>query len=137
MLVRPSVVVSGITFELFTVGGNASRRRIDPNSLTRDFVFEEGTAGNAFGILFSGAGDLAAGTWQVEVWSYDANTSPFGDQILGLRANANENKAVTINGVLQGNGIVTTTMGSSASDPAATFTFVSDGVESYNPRSRS
>lgn len=128
-----SVNVDGVNFQLFTVGTNASRRRDSiSNSLTRDFVFEEGTVGNAVGILFGGAGDLEAGTWKVEVWSYDASVPSLGDQILGLRTNNNENNAATINGALQTNGIITTTMATSAADPAATFTFLSDGVSSYD-----
>lgn len=128
-----SVVVDGITFQLFSVAANASRRRDSiTNPLTRDFVFEEGTDNNEIGITFGGSGALAAGTWNVEVWSYDASVPALGNQILGLRTNGTENNAATINGAPQANGIVTESLVTSANDPATSFTFLSDGVSSYD-----
>jgi hypothetical protein len=113
--------VDGINFELFTTSANASRIRTGPNALTRDFIFEEGTAGNAVGILIGGAGDLAAGTWQVEVevWAWDSSVSADLDSmIIGSRRNNSET-------------IQTETFAGSATDPF-TFNLVSDGIGAYD-----
>ncbi|MBX2851555.1 MAG: PEP-CTERM sorting domain-containing protein [Phycisphaeraceae bacterium] len=114
-----SVNVSGIDFELFTTNVNASRRRAGPNPLTRDFIFEEGGNNDAVGILIGGAGDLAAGTWQVEVWAWDADISAQLDaMIIGSR----KDNAETIH---------TTAFAGSPTDPF-TFNLVSDGTRAYD-----
>lgn len=94
-----------------------------PNALTGDFAFDDG-AGEAIILFFGGVADLAAGTWQVEVWAFEASGG-VGDQILGMRTGETENAATTINGTLQADGRVTDTMGSSATGSSATFTFLS------------
>ena len=128
-----TVNVSGVDFTLSSSDGSRLRGSVgspDPNALTGDFAFDDG-ANQAVILLFGGAGDLAAGTWQVEVWAYEANGG-VGNQILGLRTNASDSSPATINGTFQGNGTVTETMGSDPVNPSATFTFLSDGVSAYD-----
>ena len=129
-----TVAVDGVVFEVFSSDGVRLRGTVgspNPNALTGDFVFDDG-GGQAVGLLFGGPGDLIAGTWQVDVWSFDSSAGGTGPQILGLRTNGSENNAATINGVLQGNGIVSSSIAFSAVDPAGSFTFLSDGVSSYD-----
>ncbi|BDS06808.1 hypothetical protein NT6N_18480 [Oceaniferula spumae] len=128
-----TVNIGGVDFSIDSSDGSRVRGTSaspNPNALTGDFAFDDG-AGQAVILLFGAAGDLPAGIWQVEVWAFDSSGG-VGDQILGLRTNGGENNAATINGSLQANGRVTDNMGSSPTDPAATFTFLSDGVSRYD-----
>ncbi len=129
-----SVDVGGVVFGIASSDGarlRGSTASPNPDALVGDFAFDDG-GNEAIILLFGAAGDLAAGTWQVEVWSYDSSFITLGDQILGLRTNGSENADATIDGMLQGNGIVTNNMASSSSGPAASFTFLSDGASSYD-----
>ena len=73
-----SVTVSGVTFDIFSADG-ARDRNSGGTSLTRDFVFDDGS-GQAVGLTVSG---LPAGWWQASVYSYDASFSA-GNQIVGI-----------------------------------------------------
>lgn len=110
------VEVDGISFSVGSADG--SRTRTGLNDLTRDFAFDDG-AGQALIFFFGGAGDLAAGLWQVEVWAHDNDFVPLGNQIVGYRTNGAETE-------------VTNTAASHPTDPIATFTFESDGVSAYD-----
>lgn len=116
-----SVDVNGVTFSLASVAGSGNSRNrgaIDNlTDLTRDFVYEDGPSA-AIVMLFGGAGDLAAGTWQVEVWASDDDRYPLVTSIVGLRTNSSES-------------IQTSTFAGSQTDPY-TFTFESDGVSAYD-----
>lgn len=121
--VQGSVDIDGITFALASSDG--SRLRLasgnpSPNALTADFAFDDG-AGQALVLLFGGAGDLAAGLWQVEVWSHESSGGT-GDQILGYRTNTTETVIITN---------LNDTVGSETI-PSHTFTFTSDGVSAYD-----
>lgn len=119
------VVIDGINFELFSLPNDQSRIRElagptpNPNALTADFVFEEGSNDAAVGLRFGGAGDLAAGEWEVELWSWDQNVGNFGEMIVGLR----DDNAETI---------ITTSALPDPDDPIVTFRFISDGVSAYD-----
>lgn len=77
------VLVDGVTFSVFSSDG--SRVRLtpagapDPNPLTADFVFDDGS-GVAVGLRVF---DLPDGLWQAEVWSWDQQ-APAGTQIIGI-----------------------------------------------------
>ena len=110
----------------FTIGSSDGARlrggagTPTPNALTADFAFDDG-AGQAIILFFGGAGDLAAGDWQVELWTHD-ETSPPGDfQIVGYRTNNTE--TIISNSV--------STSGDN-STPAITFNFNSDGASAYD-----
>ncbi|MBK1833109.1 PEP-CTERM sorting domain-containing protein [Roseibacillus ishigakijimensis] len=120
-----AVEVNGINFQLFTVGGNASRLRPASSTgaggtataLTRDFVFEDGGSA-AVGILIGGAGDLPVGIYRVEVWAWDADPNSISPVIVASR----RNNAETIH---------TESFGSHATDPFV-FELESDGVSAYD-----
>lgn len=127
------VTIGGIDFSIGSADGSRLRGTVaspNPNALTGDFAFDDG-AGQAVIMFFGGAGDLMAGTWQVEVWAFESSGG-VGDQILGLRTNGTENASATINGNLQSDGRVTDTMGSDPINPSGVFTFQSDGVSQYD-----
>lgn len=117
-----SVTVDGITFSPFSADGSRIRRdggsNVDPDALLGDFVFDDGT-GEAVGLAFGGAGDLPAGIWQVEMYAYDADFPTGSVMIAGYRRNGSET-------------IVDTSVTFSASGPAITFKFISDGLGAYD-----
>ena len=116
----PGVTIDGITFTLGSVDGSRVRENAgvaSPNPLTGDFVFDDG-AGQAVILFFGGAGSVPAGKWQVEMWVWD-ETSPVGDVIIGLRTNGAE--------TIIGENFIPDPV-----DPAATFTFISDGASAYD-----
>ncbi len=132
-----AVTVDGVEFRVGSIDGALLRGTTgspNPDALVGDFIYDDG-AGQAVILYFGNQGSagptLQAGTWQVEVWSYDS-AAGINNQFLGLRTNNNENAAATINGVLQGNGIVTSTMSGTSSGPAHTFTFLADGSSYYD-----
>ena len=122
-----NVTVGGVNFSLgSTPGPNNSRNRGAVNSLTdltRDFVFEDGP--NAAIIMFlGGAGSLAAGTWQIEVWSSDNTANPIDPVLVGLRVDTpGPGTAVDL--------ITPISFTGSQTAPFVT-TFVSDGVSAYD-----
>lgn len=128
-----SVTLDGIVFSLSSSDGSRLRGSVaspNPNALTGDFAFDDGP-GQAIILNFGVAGDLAAGTWKVEVWTLDSGAA-VGDQILGLRTNNSEDVASVIDGSPQVNGRISNTVSTSADSPAATFTFLSNGSAKYD-----
>ncbi len=89
----------------------------NPNALTSDFVFDDG-AGQAIVFFFGQAGQLPAGTWQVEAWIFESSGG-LGPSIVGYRTN-NVETQITDNAL------------ENPTDPAATFTFESDGIARYD-----
>lgn len=121
-----SATIGGITFSTGSTDGARVRGTIaapTPNALTSDFIFDDGE-GQAVILFFGGAGDLAAGQWQVDLWSLDVpSINATGPQIVGLRTNADA-------GAIQ-----TTSMeagDTNSMDPTFSFTFTSDGVSAYD-----
>ena len=106
------VAVGATTFEVFSAAG--SRSRSGPNSLTRDFVYDDG--GNA--VVGLEIWNLPAGTYDAKVWAWDA-TSPLDDLIVGwIEQGGPEN-------------IVTTSAIPDPDDPIVTFRFTADGTSMY------
>jgi|GEM_PF-6616059 len=117
-----SVTIDGVTFAPFSADG--SRLRLssgnpNPDALLGDFVYDDGS-GQAVGLLFGGAGDLQAGTWEVEMYASDSGV---GNQISPQIAAYRENGSETI---------ISSNVLASLTDPAITFTFESDGVSAYD-----
>ena len=115
-----SATIGGINFSTGSTDGARVRGTVavpNPNDLTGDFAFDDG-AGQAIILFIGGAGDLAAGDWQVEVWSWD-ESSTFGDQIIGYRTNGTET-------------VATSTATADPNNPVVTFTFTSDGTSAYD-----
>ena len=119
-----SVVVEGITFSI--ASADSSRVRLtagltNPNDLTADFAYDDG-ANQAVILLFGSAGaSLPAGQWQAEVWAWDAGVASFETNVMSI-------------GWRQ-NGVETIPAPSAVPDPvnpAATFTFTSDGTSAYD-----
>jgi hypothetical protein len=121
-----TLVHDGIDFRISSADGarlRGSAATPNPDALFADFAFDEGENGSAIIFHFGTAGQLPANIWQVDVYSWEAGTTgpiAVGDQILGFR----------INGVEQ--SPITTTMQTTTSGPAASFTFRSDGVSAYD-----
>jgi len=116
-----SVTIDGVNFSIASADGSRVRHTggsLSPNDLTGDFVFDDG-AGQAVLLLFGGAGDLQAGTWQVEMWAWDETSPIGGDLIAAYRTNNAET-------------IVTSTATPDPVNPAAVFTFESDGASTYD-----
>ncbi|NWK55763.1 PEP-CTERM sorting domain-containing protein [Verrucomicrobiaceae bacterium N1E253] len=116
-----AVTVDGVEFRISSSDGSRLRGSPSnpaPDSLVGDFAFDEGAANSAIILHFGQAGSLVAGDWLVEVWSYDSGSS-VGTQMVGYRRNGTET-------------IVHTDVEVSASGPAASFTFSSDGVGAYD-----
>ncbi len=116
-----TVTVNGVTFQPFSAAGSRIRRSggsPNPNALTSDFLFEDG-ANAAVGLLFGGAGDLVAGTWEVDVYIWDADFPNIGNMIVGYRENGSET-------------IISSLVTADPTNPAITFSFVSDGVSAYD-----
>ncbi|WP_425396205.1 PEP-CTERM sorting domain-containing protein [Aeoliella sp.] len=115
-----SVLIDGISFEIFSAdgarvrGGSASPT---PNALTGDFVFDDGS-NQAVGMFFGGAGDLPRGVWQVDVYIFD-DGSTIENQIVGWRKDGAET-------------IIGTDFLPDATNPAATFEFLSNGAAAYD-----
>ncbi len=101
-----SVVVDGVTFEVFSAGGSRNRSS-EPSDLTADFVFDDGV-GQAVGLTVSGLPD---GIWEAQVYSFDSDFAA-GDQIVGITQFAAGPEL-----------IFTDSFASNANDP---FTFVFD-----------
>jgi hypothetical protein len=124
-----TVVIDGITFEVFSADG--ARVRLsgglpNPNSLMADFVFDDGD-GQAVGLRFgsfANQGTLAAGTWRVEMWIFDATTT-VGTQTVGYQTHNSS-------GVSQGESIVNTAVEADNASPAITFDLVADGASFYS-----
>jgi len=115
-----TVTVNGITFQPFSADGSRIRRSggaPNPDALLSDFIFDDGD-GQAVGLLLGGAGDLPAGEWLVELFSNDAGAQP-GEMIAAYRENGTE-------------FIVDTSVLPTATGPAASFIFESDGVSAYD-----
>jgi len=122
-----NVTIDGVNFEVWSTDVNESRIRTQgtaSNSLTRDFIFEEGTANDAVGIYFGDAGDLQAGTWKVEVWAFDYNVV-IGDLEIGLRTKTSKAAAPSSTNIL------TSSFTPNENDPY-TFEFESDGIAAYD-----
>jgi hypothetical protein len=125
-----TVVVDGITFEIFSADGARLRGTTEapnPNPLTGDFVFDDG-AGQAVGLRLgsptaAAAGTLAAGQWQVEMWIYDATVNA-GNQAVGFQT--------LPPGMTAFETIVSSTVTPHATDPAITFLLDADGVSHYS-----
>lgn len=110
-----SVTLDGIAFSISSQDG--WRDRGAPNDLTRDFAFDDGN-GQAVVMVMGGAGDLMAGVWQVEMWSWD-NTFPtaMGPQGVYWRDGAEHFvEMVAVH----------------PTDPVTSFRFVSDGIKKYD-----
>jgi hypothetical protein len=116
------VVIDGVNFTVGSVDGSRLRLATgspNPNSLTADFVFDDGE-NQAVILFFGGAGSLQAGTWQVDLYSYDSLVPTGLDpQIVGYRTNTVET-------------IVSSTVIADPENPAISFTFTSDGVSAYD-----
>jgi hypothetical protein len=106
-----SVTVSGVTFTVS--GADGSRIRSGPNSLARDFIFDDG-ANQDVGLNIAG---LPAGTWQVELWAWD-NDFAVGSLLVGYNPLAG---AETIVGSATSNAV----------NPLMTFLLVADGTTTY------
>lgn len=115
----PALVLDGISFTVASADGSRLRGGAtpNPNPLTADFVFDDG-AGQAIVFFFGEAGQLPAGTWQVEAWIHES-AGGLGPSIVGYRTNGAETQ-VTDNAL------------ESPTDPASTFTFESDGIARYD-----
>jgi len=122
-----SVTVDGVTFEIFAVDGGhrfrGSEASPDPNAINADFVYENGEDAG-MGVKLGGAGDLQVGTWEVEVYIWDAS------EVLGDHQISIEELETAVDNVYS------TTVSPVASGPAFTFQFESDGVTSYRLISR-
>lgn len=115
----PPLVLDGIEFSIASADGSRLRGGAtpNPNALTSDFVFDDG-AGQAIVFFFGQAGQLPAGTWQVEAWIFESSGG-LGPSIVGYRTN-NVETQITDNAL------------ENPTDPAATFTFESDGIARYD-----
>lgn len=113
-----TVTIDGIVFEV--IGADGARLRAtggpNPNALSRDFAFDDGV-GQDVGIKLGAAGDLAAGTWEADVYAWDAGGT-VGNLIVGYRSNGVEH-------------VITSIAQVSAGGPASTFQFESDGAAAY------
>jgi hypothetical protein len=118
-----SVTIDGVSFSIASADGSRYRGSAgspNPNALTGDFVFDDGD-GQAVLLIFGGAGSLQAGTWKVDAWNWDAGVANFETniQIAGYRTNTVET-------------IISTNVVPDPTNPAISFTFVSDGVSAYD-----
>ena len=89
-----------------------------PNDLTGDFAFDDGVD-QAIILFFGQAGQLPAGTWMVETWIWDSTIASLGNMFVGYRDDGMEFEQ-------------TDAAVPDATDPASTFTFVSDGTSRYD-----
>lgn len=106
------VVVGDVIFNVFSADG--SRSRSGPNSLTRDFVFDDGS-GQAVGLEIW---HLPEGNYEAKVWAWE-DAGGVGDLIVGwIKQGGSEN-------------IVTTTAVADPDDPIVTFRFYADGTSMY------
>lgn len=112
-----STVQNGITFSIAGAAG-ARNRSVGSSDLTRDFAFVDGS-GAFIDFNFGAAGALAAGQWDVEIWVGDTQED-IGIQSVGLITNGTKTTQVA-----------SVTPSVSATPPAASFSFVSDGSSSY------
>jgi len=115
-----SVTVDGVVFKVTSTTGSRLRTSggvANPNALTADFVYDAG-AGTAVILNFGGAGDLQAGIWDVDMYSYDASAQP-GNQFGAYRVNGTQR--------IVGNAVLP-----KAAEPAITFQFESDGTSAYD-----
>lgn len=116
------VTLDGIDFSVGSADGSRLRGTIgspSPDALLGDFSFDDGS-GQALIMFFGGAGDLAAGDWQVEVWVWDNNYGVgMGDQSVGYRTNGTETE-------------MSATVAPSSSGAAYTFNFTSNGTSTYD-----
>jgi hypothetical protein len=115
----PALTIDGIDFSVASADGSRLRGGAspNPNALTADFVFDDG-AGQAIVFFFGTAGQLPAGTWQVEAWIHESSGG-LGPSIVGWRRD-NVETQITDNAL------------ENATDPASTFTFESDGIARYD-----
>jgi len=116
-----SVTLDGIDFSVGSADGSRLRGTVDspnPDALFGDFAFDDGS-GQALILFFGGAGSLATGDWQVEVWIWDDDFTPVGDQFVGYRTNGTETE-------------MSSTVAGSATGAAYSFNFTSDGVSAYD-----
>ena len=118
-----TVTLDGIQFGVVSSDGARLRGTVgspDPDALYGDFAFDDG-GGQALIMQFGGAGALAAGEWQVEVWVWDQNYTGLDDLnfTVGYRTNGSETEMAT--------GV-----NSSNSGAAYTFNFTSDGTSTYD-----
>ncbi|MEM9348381.1 MAG: PEP-CTERM sorting domain-containing protein [Planctomycetota bacterium] len=118
-----SVTVAGIEFTQ-SVGSNGFRSN-DPSTLTKDFA--QANSGETMTVAFGGAGDLAAGLWQVEIWSYDYNF-PADSFNTGIVDDGTSTTLVT--GVTP--NPTSTLVASTDRLPAVSFEFTSDGTSAYS-----
>ncbi|MCA9257714.1 MAG: PEP-CTERM sorting domain-containing protein [Planctomycetales bacterium] len=121
-----SAVADGINFQIASADGAryrtsaGSQTNDAPNEITADFAYDDGGENVAVGLLFGSAGDLEAGRWQVEVYIYDwsANLADLTQKVLYREGGAET--------------IVSESVVPHATDPAISFTFYSNGVNSYD-----
>lgn len=115
----PAVSLDGIDFTVGSADGSRLRGGTvpAPNDLTADFIFDDG-AGQAVIFFFGTAGQLPAGTWKVEAWIHESSGG-LGPSIVGYRTDGVETQ-MTDNAL------------EDPVNPAASFTFESDGVARYD-----
>jgi len=117
-----SVTVGGVNFWISSSDGSRLRGSVgspNPDALFGDFAFDDG-ANQAVILNFGGAGALPAGRWQVKMYIWDQSfPGTLGNQITAYRVNT----AATI---------VDSAVVPSASGPASTFYFISDGTSAYD-----
>ncbi len=119
-----SVTVDGVTFTTlfptFTTRGARLRGTAaapSPDALLGDFAFADG-ANATLGLALGGAGSLAAGVWEADVYIWDQTSAP-GTASVGYRRNGQET-------------VVSTNVAPAAALPAFTVRFASDGVAAYD-----
>lgn len=118
-----TVTLDGIQFGVTSSDGARLRGTVgspSPDALYGDFAFDDGS-GQALIMQFGGAGALAAGEWQVEVWVWDQDYTGANalDFTIGYRTNTTETQ-------------IATGVSSSNSGAAYTFNFTSNGTSTYD-----
>ena len=114
-----TVTIDSVTFTLTGTAaiGSFDRGAGTPQTdLTRDGA-QMNVDGARYSLAFGGAGDLQAGEWRVEVWSWDSFPSPTHEY--GLITNGSDGAPLVTGAALD------------PVDPAATFTFTSNGTDAY------
>ena len=111
-----NVTIDSVTFTLTGTDSIGYFDRGLTTALTTDGA-QMNVDGSIFSLAFGGAGDMQAGEWQVEVWSYD--TFPAPSHNYGLITNGSNGAPQVVGAAPDQN------------NPAATFTFTSNGTDAY------